>query len=71
MAEQQPSALRGTHTNATRPKVCAWCGKTTPRTAYKLISCARCMAVRYCRRRCQSRHWEAGHRQACVQRETS
>ena len=54
------------HENPTRPKVCAWCGKTTPRSPLpKLISCARCRAIRYCRRRCQSRHWEAAHRQEC------
>jgi hypothetical protein len=73
--EQQiaASALRGTHINPTWPKVCAWwCGKTTPRTRPKLIvSCARCMAVWYCRRHCQHRHWEAGHRQERVQREAS
>ena len=52
--------------NPTRPKVCAWCGKTTARSPLpKLISCARCRAIRYCRRRCQSQHWEAGHRQEC------
>ena len=54
------------HENPTRPKVCAWCGKTTARSPLpKLISCARCRAIRYCRRRCQSRHWEAAHRQEC------
>ena len=68
-AQASPAAApprASSHENPTRPKVCAWCGKTTPRSPLpKLISCARCRAIRYCRRRCQSRHWEAAHREEC------
>lgn len=58
----EPPPHNSSEPSHTRPKACARCGKTTPRTTPTLIICARCMAVRYCRRRCQSLHWEAQHR---------
>ena len=57
------------HVNPTRPKSCAQCGTATPRRGLKFISCGRCVAVRYCRRVCQARHWTAQHHVECVARE--
>jgi len=39
---------------------CAQCG------CGALQACARCRAVHYCGKVCQSAHWKAGHKQLCV-----
>jgi hypothetical protein len=45
---------------------CAYC-KTVERTDCKLLSCSRCMNVRYCNAACQCADW-AAHKEWCKQK---
>jgi tetratricopeptide (TPR) repeat protein len=44
------------------PPPCAACAGPCARR----LVCARCKALGYCSRQCQTRHWTAGHRRECV-----
>ena len=49
-------------------EMCANCGKTAeslPKDG-SLKACTRCRSVWYCGRRCQSEHWNDGHKTDCV-----
>jgi hypothetical protein len=49
---------------------CAFCGKALADCAYKK-RCSRCNAVNYCSDDCQKKAWAAGHKQDCVELEST
>ena len=48
------------------PRVCAQCFSPEGQNRAKLLVCTRCTTAFYCSKTCQTKHWKAGHKQACA-----